>query len=702
MSDDTGKNQTQLARELELLRQRNAELSRTEESLRESELSLNEAQHVANLGSWYWIIASDTVCWSQELYAITGQNPEFPPPSYEDHPALYTPESWERLSEAVGKAVQHGQSYEMELNMLRPDGTVRVTLTKGAPTTDEAGRVLRLVGTVQDITARKRAEEELATANARALTAERLAADQVLRRSKQDYCSLFEQAGDYIIVLEVTDDDLLIVDASESACNQCGYRREDLIGLSLTELGGGDAHAGPDDAIVKRILAGEQVILETVRTKKDGTQFDVEVKSKRLETASGAPRILSIERDISERKRAEKDKQELEAKVRQTQKLESLGILAGGIAHDFSNLLVGVLGNADLALASLEPSGPVRTYINGIRDAATQAADLANQMLAYSGKGQFIVKTASLTGILREMGHLLAAAIPKTAVLDYQLDDALPATEVDVTQVRQVIMNLVSNGAEALEGKKGTVTLTTGTEIHDETCPSGEFVAGECTPGIYAYLEVSDTGVGMNTDAIARMFDPFYTTKFTGRGLGLAALFGIVRGHKGAIRVDSAVGAGTRVRVLFPAAEKGNSLAAEKGNETSPDRETAECSLVGGGTVLLVDDDATVLEVGTRMLEASGYDVLNAGGGKATVKIFAEHAKQISCVILDLTMPVLDGEEVLRELQKVDASVPVILSSGFNRGDIESRVPTSGFAGFIKKPYSLKDLQARLREVLDG
>ncbi len=694
MVDDEDKTREQLVEELEQLRKLNVELSRTKDKLRERELSLNEAQHVASLGSWHWIIDSDTVFWSRELYEIAGRNPEHPPPPYEKHPALYTPESWERLSEAVNRAVQHGQSYEMELDMVRPDGTTRTTLTKGATTTDEAGRVLRLLGTVQDITARRQDEDELARANARALAAERRTAEDVLRRSEKKYYSLFEQAGDYIIVLEVTDNDLVIVDASESACSQCGYRREEFIGSSLTQIDGGGAREGLIEEIVERILAGEQVIFETVRARKDGTLFDVEVKSKLLETESGPPRILSIEREITERKRAEEERYELERKVRHTQKLESLGILAGGIAHDFNNLLIGVLGNADLALDSLDPAASARSDIEAIREAATQAADLANQMLAYSGKGQFNVRTASLTEIVEEMDHLLDAAVSKTALLEYQLDDAIVPAEVDVTQVHQIILNLVSNAAEALESERGIVTLATGTMVCDEACPNDGFAAGECVAGSYAYLEVTDTGVGMDTDAVARMFDPFYTTKFTGRGLGLAALFGIVRGHRGAIKVQSVVGTGTTVRVLFPASE-------EK-IESRPDRQENGCNLVGGGTILLVDDDPTVLRVGARMLGSSGYDVLTAEGGEEAIRVFADRAKDIGCVILDLTMPQLSGEQTFRELQEIDASVPVVLSSGFNRGDVENRIPSSGFAGFLKKPYSLKDLRTCLREILAG
>jgi CheY-like chemotaxis protein len=355
-------------------------------------------------------------------------------------------------------------------------------------------------------------------------------------------------------------------------------------------------------------------------------------------------------------------------------------------------LLVGVLGNADLALADLSPVSPATVSIEKVREAATRAAELANQMLAYSGKGQFVVKTVSLSEVVQEMGHLLNAAIPKTTILKYQLDEAIPPIEADVTQIRQVVMNLITNASESLHDESGIVKLTTGVMECDETCQSEDFAAGECTEGTYAYLEVSDTGVGMDDETIDKIFDPFFTTKFTGRGLGLAAVFGIVRGHNAAIRVESKLGEGTAIRVLF--------LVTDKPVESTRDSGEAEAIPTVGGTVLLVDDEPTVLDVGARMLDKAGYKVKTARDGVEAVEVFKEHSQNIDCVILDLTMPRMGGEETFVELKKIRNNVPVFLSSGYNVGEVEERIFAKGFAGFIKKPYQLNELKESIANVL--
>ncbi len=457
----------------------------------------------------------------------------------------------------------------------------------------------------------------------------------------------------------------------------------------------------PDDR--DRAIAGAAEYLET---KPD--EYDNEF---RLRTASGEYRWIRanarvVERDadgkavlmignhedITERKEAEAEKLEMEQRVQRAQKLESLGVLAGGIAHDFNNLLMAVIGYADIAMRKLSPAAPARDSVLKIQGAATRAAELADQMLAYSGRGKFLVERVNLSNLVLEMGHLLNASVSKTTLLHYELSETLPAVKVDATQIRQVVMNLITNASEALREQTGVVKVRTGVRECDKALFDEARIADGCADGTYVFVEVSDTGAGMDEETINKMFDPFFTTKFTGRGLGLAAVFGIVRGHKGALTVDSEPGTGTKIRVLLPACVEEM--------EEQPDSEAAELVGAGSGTVLLVDDESAVLEVGKDMLQMAGYNVKIARDGTEAVEIFRIHTREIHCVILDLTMPKMGGEEAIAELQRVDSSVPVLLSSGYSTSDLESHMADKGFAGFVKKPYMLDEIVKTLNRVM--
>jgi len=404
-------------------------------------------------------------------------------------------------------------------------------------------------------------------------------------------------------------------------------------------------------------------------------------------------RIAGIAEDITERKREEEEKQLLQAKIQHAQKLESLGVLAGGIAHDFNNLLMAILGNADLALDTMSPEAPGREYVDKIEKAAQNAAGLTNQMLAYSGRGRFLIQTLQLNRLVSEMAHLLETVISKKANLQFDFAENLPHVEADASQIRQIVMNLITNGSEALADKAGTLKIATGTVEADRSYLSRCYLGEELPEGTYVALEVSDTGCGMDKDTQRRIFDPFFTTKFTGRGLGLAAALGIVRGHNGTINVYSEPGMGTTIKVLFP-------MAAPKAEPKPVQRESNDKRPVGN-TVLVVEDDKSVLDVTTRMLEKAGHKVLKAMNGQEGVDLFTNHQDQIALVILDMTMPVMDGEEAFRHMSEIRPGVPVILCSGYNEQDATNRFAGQGLAGFIQKPYRSSDLLAQVAEVLE-
>jgi len=412
-----------------------------------------------------------------------------------------------------------------------------------------------------------------------------------------------------------------------------------------------------------------------------------------LRSPEGHPCVMGLVQDLTEAHRLEEERLKLEQKVMQSQKLESLGVLAGGIAHDFNNLLTSILGNADLARIELSPTNPACDYLADIEKVSRRAADLCRQMLAYSGKGRFVVQALSLNEVVREMAYLLGVSISKKAVIKYNFFPELPSVMADATQIRQIVMNLITNASEAIGETSGVITLSTGLMDCDEAYLRG--VVGDSDavpPGQYVYFEVSDTGCGMDPATLARIFDPFFTTKFTGRGLGLAAVIGIVRGHKGALRVYSEPGRGTTFKVLFPAHHQPAT--------TAESAATAESGWRGHGLVLLADDEESIRSMAKRMLERAGFQVLATADGLEALEAFGKHPGKIRLVVLDMTMPHMDGEACFRELRRLDPDVKVIMTSGYNEQDVISRFVGKGLAGFVQKPYKIGDLLPKIREIL--
>lgn len=407
----------------------------------------------------------------------------------------------------------------------------------------------------------------------------------------------------------------------------------------------------------------------------------------------GQPKyLLGISEDITERKLEEERQRAFERKLQETQKLESLGVLAGGIAHDFNNLLVSILGNVGLVLVDLEPDSPVREPVEQIKVAAQRAADLTRQMLAYSGKGRFVMQRINLNNVITEITQLLQVSISKNAMLRFNLQPNLAPIEGDVTQVRQVLMNLIVNASDAIGERQGTIGLTTGTVSADKEYLSGSFMAPELPAGLYAFVEVADDGSGMDRETQAKIFDPFFTTKFTGRGLGLAAVLGIVRGHGGAIKVYSEPGQGSVFRILFPIKD-----APHEAEKAPSDALKAK----GNGTVLVIDDEEVVRNVTKRMLSRIGYTPILAEDGPSGIEIYKLNKDQVICVLLDMTMPRMSGEETLGHLKKINPELRVLLMSGYSEQEASNRFNGKGVAAFMQKPYTPQDLQEKLSEILE-
>ena len=398
--------------------------------------------------------------------------------------------------------------------------------------------------------------------------------------------------------------------------------------------------------------------------------------------------------DNTDRKHAEEQRLKLERQVQQTQKVESLGVLAGGIAKDFNNILMAILGNADLALEDLPKYSPVRPCLQEIQDAGRRAAELTRQMLAYSGKGHFVVGLVDVSEMIDDMANLLRSAVSKKTSLRLRLAPDLPAVRADVAQLPQVVMNLVTNASEALDqATGGVVTVATGRRHCTQEVLACSLLETKVSPGEYVALEVTDTGCGMNDETKAKLFEPFFSTKLFGRGLGLSAVSGIVRGHKGALLVESQPEKGTTFTVLFPAS--GESVV----NEARSEEETQRWR--GTGTVLLADDEDAVRNVAKLLLERLGFTVLVAKDGQEAVGLFRQRRREIRCVILDLSMPLMDGVQALREIRKVEPNARVIVSSGDDEKQVRSRFSELGLAAVLQKPFTVAKLSDSLRKTLE-
>jgi signal transduction histidine kinase/CheY-like chemotaxis protein len=398
--------------------------------------------------------------------------------------------------------------------------------------------------------------------------------------------------------------------------------------------------------------------------------------------------VIEYIRDITEQK-------SLENQLRHAQKLESLGVLAGGIAHDFNNLLVGMQGYAGLALMKLSTDSPARSYVEKIEAGARRAAELTNQMLAYSGKGAFVKQPLDVSKLVEDVGRLVAASISKKAVMRYHCTKGLPLVVGDPTQLHQVVMNLIINASDSLGDQQGSITLNTGVVRVDQEYLANTYINDALPDGEYISLEVSDTGCGMSRETLTRIFDPFFSTKFAGRGLGLAAVLGIVRGHKGAIKVYSEVGHGTTFKILLPARNVSADVA-----EPQPQKRKSLDGYKGNGLILVADDEETVRNVTKEVLTTFGFSVVLAENGRQAVEMFKEHQSSLSAVLLDLTMPIMSGLEVFNEIQKISPDVPVMLSSGYTEQDVSERFTGARPAGFIQKPYVHTELMSKLRGII--
>ncbi len=521
---------------------------------------------------------------------------------------------------------------------------------------------------------------------------ERKQSEEAIKSGQERLRIMLETSASIIICLS---SDHRILEFNREAECLYGTKREEVLGKDYFELFLPKSVWEQVASDIRKVVGGEPTKgYENPVIATDGSEHIVHWSVSRIPAGEGQFGIMAVGQDITERIQAEEKRLELERQVQHAQKVNSLGVLAGGIAHDFNNLLTSILGYSDLVQLALPADSPAHSYIDKVIKGARRAAALTQQMLTYSGKGKVVVEVLDVSNVVEDMSRLLEVSISKKCELKYQFLEGLPSIEADVSQMRQVIMNLIINASEAIGDRSGVINVSTGVMYCDNTYLSGTYHYEKLSEGQYVYLEVSDNGCGMSEETRAKVFDPFFTTKFAGHGLGLSALLGIVRSHSGAVKVDSEPGRGTTFKVLFPAS-----------NKPAIPRDVPGVRLphwCGRGFALIVDDEESVRGLARVMLEEMGFSVLTASDGREGVEVFRREAERISVVLLDMTMPRMDGEEAFREMRRIRNNVPTILSSGYNEKAAAVRFAGKGLAGFIQKPYGYKDLLVIVRKVLEG
>lgn len=517
-------------------------------------------------------------------------------------------------------------------------------------------------------------------------------AQESLERSEARFRAMTENTSEITVILDAARCFQYVSPAIQKAL---GLRPKRVLGKPLTETFHPEDQEIVHDAIDRAYgNPGLTIVIPEFRVRhREGHWVVFETALTAMPDTPGVCGLVANCRDISERKRAQEEQERLHNQIQHTQKLESLGVLAGGIAHDFNNLLVGIMGNADMARLHIGPAHPAHENLAGILKSTHRAADLCRQMLAYSGRGHFVIETLDLNRAVCEMLELLQVSISKKTALSLELSETPCTIQADTTQVRQVIMNLITNASEALGEAPGKIILKSGVRYYSE----GDFTGGQIgaypPPGHFVYLEVTDTGIGMDAATLQKIYEPFFTTKFTGRGLGMAAVLGIVRGHGGAILCQSALGMGTTFSLLFPA------VMAQAPEVESPEP-VVSTAWQGHGCVLVVDDEPVVRRIAGLMLEQMGLSSVEAANGREALELFAQDPDAVACVLLDMTMPVMSGDEALHLLRAIRPDLPIILMSGYNEQDATKRMEAHEFSAFLQKPYQMGQLATTLANVL--
>jgi two-component system cell cycle sensor histidine kinase/response regulator CckA len=545
---------------------------------------------------------------------------------------------------------------------------------------DWSGRVIGLAKIIRDDTDRKRAEELLQYQMnlADAITAN--AAEGILLIDSEGRITFVNRMCEAIVgwTSEELVGDLLHEKLHCRRSDGAWYPREDCPHMEV--LRSGTMIRSDEDFFVHR----------------EGQLIPISCSVAPIKSDSAIAGAVMVVRDLTQQKLAEATQRENEEALQQAQKLESIGVLAGGIAHDFNNLLTGIMGNAGLARRAMTSgrTDQAATLLGDVLAASERAADLTRQLLAYAGKGRFLILPVDLCKLVSDVSTLIRASISKKITLVIDVPEDCPLVEADRAQLQQLVMNLVINGAEAMGDEPGTLTVRVRTEHFTERRERPRAEGFPIVTGDYVRIDVSDTGVGMDTETRSRIFEPFFTTKFLGRGLGLSAALGIVRGHRGAISVRSEPGRGTTFTVLLPV-ERETRRAERVSGHVGVERE-----LQGVGTILVADDEEGIRSLVANILEEAGYTVELAVDGADAIERLSRLGAGVRMVLLDLTMPRLSGEETATELRRIQPEIPIVAMSGYGDIEVMQRFSEAGVDDFLPKPFTPDQLAAKVRDIL--
>jgi PAS domain S-box-containing protein len=644
------------------------------EALKISEERLTLVLEGSQDAFWDWDVASDQVVRSERWNVMLGIPPGKIEAGINSLSPLIHPDDVARVRQSRDKLLQQGHG-RVEYRLKGRNDQWLWILDRGKVVArNAAGQPIRVTGAASDITAQKRIEEALGRSQALLEQSQRAA-----------------EIGGW----------------EYDALNNVMYWTFQAFRIHDMDADGGTPTL--DKLISFYKPEGQEKLKRAFQNAlENGLSFDVEHEletpnhrdlwvrtiGKAEKNATRVVRVYGSFQDITFRKKADEERQKLQAKMLEAQKLESLGVLAGGIAHDFNNLLTVIMGNASLARES--PSS-VKESLEQIEIATQRAADLCRQMLAYAGKSRTTMENSNLNSIVTDTVHLLRLSISKNAVLDFALDPSPLAVLADPSQIRQVIMNLVINASDALGNSSGRIVVSTRRiNVTSETLKESRL--GQDLPaGEYCCFEVRDDGCGMSAETMSRIFDPFFTTKFAGRGLGLAAVLGIVRTHNGAFFVESTLGKGSTFRMLLPP-----STAPLPRHSAAPFKVAETPLLLQQGLFLVVDDEPHVRKLASNILEHLGHRVAVASDGYEALALALARGDKFTAILLDLTMPGLDGPATLRELRQMKLDVPVLIMSGYSEFDVRQRFPDDPKIAFLPKPFTAEILLERLRTLLQG
>lgn len=585
---------------------------------------------------------------------------------------LFSPEVAQLADADRRQMLESGEPITREYRFSMPDGP-HAAISYGFPTRDLNGQVSGVGYIATDIT-------------------ERMLMEEALRASEERFRQLAFHSPDFIYIVDIPTWKLIYTN------------RDQFLGYTLEELSQQDAiraavhpadHSAAFDywSDLWASLPGTVTTVEYRLRRQDGPWEWLQRRATLIPPAdSGKPtQAIVLVSIITEQKEAQARRLELERQLFEAQRLESIGVLAGGIAHDFNNLLTPILGHAELLLSEQPAQSAAATSAQAIVTGARRASELVNQLLAYAGKGRFLVQPIEINSLIREMDDLLYTSTTRRALIHTQLEEPLPAVLGDATQIRQVILNLMLNAAEAIGDTGGSITISTAVEDLDQAALTRLAPGAGLRTGPYVRLRVADTGIGMDELTMQRVFEPFFSTKFTGRGLGLAAVQGIIRSHQGILHVESDYGRGSVFSAWLPTTDQ------------SPTPEETQADMAQqpqSGSVLIIDDEESVRSVISRMVERIGYVAYSAPSGPAGLALLDAGLPDLICVFLDLTMPHMGGDVVAREIARQWPGTLVVLMSGYSAEEIGQRYLDLALAGVVQKPFSFERLRAICAEMI--